>query len=453
MLSIKKKIVIWYTIWMVVIISMILAVLFSGSSTIISRRTRSLLTSKVIETADEIDVERGRIAIEEDIPFFDEGVYMAVYSSYGNLMAGRIPREVPLGDFPENQVLSVQGEDGSTWYVYWIQLAFGSDNSARIIGTIREQDLSLVLSAFGSISFWLILIVAVFSSIGGYVIVRRSLRPAERVIATAGEIANGKDLSKRIGLGEGSGEIHQMAAAFDMMLSRLEDSFERERQFSDDASHELRTPISVILAECGYARAHLEDRAVTEEAIGTIETQAGKMSRLVSVLLSIARSDKGTLKPQKSDIDLSELGMVVLETMEEKAAEKGITLYPEITSGIHVNGDQDMLMAIMVNLVSNAISYGREGGKATLSISADAGSAFIAVSDDGIGIGEKDLPRIWDRFYQADPSRRSGGAGLGLSIVRILAEGHGGSVSVESELGRGSVFTVQIPEGTVSSTK
>ena len=453
MLSIKKRIVLWYTVWMVAIISLILAVLSSGSGTLVERRTKALLTEKVHERAEEIEINLGRIRVDEDISFFEDGVYMAVYSSSGNLIAGRIPRDVPLGDYPENQVLVVPGDDDGSWYLYWIQLSFASDSSARIIGAIRAQDMSIFFSAFASLSFWLIVVIAVLSSIGGYIIVRRSLRPAERVVRTAGEIAGGSDLSKRIGLREGSGEIHQMAAAFDKMLSRLEAAFERERQFTDDASHELRTPISVILAECGYARAHIDDTEKISEAIGTIEAQAGRMSRLVSALLSIARSEKGTLTPVRTDVDLSELGAIVLETMEDRAGEKGISLYADIEPDVHLYCDHDMLMAMMVNLLSNAISYGREGGMARLSIKDHGTDVMISVSDDGIGIAEKDINRIWDRFYQADPSRRSGGAGLGLPIVRILAESHGGSAAVESVIGKGSVFTVQLPKEPSPSTK
>lgn len=452
MLSIRKRIVIWYTVWMVAIVSLILAALSSGSGMLVERRTKALLTEKVHGRAEEIEVSQGRISIGEDISFFEDGVYMAVYSSSGNLIAGRIPHGVPLGDYPENQVLAVPGDDDSSWYVYWIQLSFADDSSARIIGAIRVQDMSIFFSAFAGVSFWLIVVIAALSSIGGYIIVRRSFRPAERVIATAGEIAGGSDLSKRIGLDEGSGEIHQMAAAFDKMLSRLEEAFERERQFTDDASHELRTPISVILAECGYARGHIDEKEKAVEAIDAIEAQAGRMSRLVSALLSIARSDKGTLVPVRTDVDLSELGEIVLDTMEDDARAKGISLYGDIEPSVHLSCDHDMLMAIMVNLLSNAIGYGREGGMARLAIKDMGTEVLISVSDDGIGIGEKDLPRIWDRFYQADPSRRGGGAGLGLSIVRILAESHGGSVAVESVLGEGSAFAVHIPRSS-SSTK
>ena len=316
----------------------------------------------------------------------------------------------------------------------------------HIRGVMPLQDMSLLFSSIETASIWLVLFLAVLSSLGGYIIVSRSFRPVDSVIVTAGEIADGKDLSKRIGLGRGSGEIHQMAAAFDKMLSRLEEAFDKERQFSDDASHELRTPISVIIAECGYARTHLDDSEKMKESIDAIENQASRMSRLVSMLLSIARSDKGTLKPNRSDVDVSELAEIVLETMEEKALERNIELISEVMDGVHANADQDMIMAIMINLLNNAINYNHDGGWCSLTVNESADDVIIKVKDGGIGISESDVKRIWDRFFQADPARSGGGAGLGLPIVRILAECQGGSVWVESEEGVGSEFSVRIPK-------
>ena len=138
------------------------------------------------------------------------------------------------------------------------------------------------------------------------------------------------------------------------------------------------------------------------------------------------------------EISVSDTGMGL--------SEKDIRLIGSVSKGIHAFADQDMLMAIMINLLSNAISYNKDGGWAGLEVNESGNDVIIKVSDGGIGIAEEDIGRIWDRFYQADPSRSGGGAGLGLSIVRILTECQGGSVSVESVRGEGSTFTVRIPK-------
>ena len=444
-LSIKKKIVLWYTLWMILLVSLVIVFFISGSSFLMERRSRSLLSEKVHDVADEIELDDGAIEIDDDVRAFDEGVYISVYDKDGSIIFGRVPSSIASVPFSAGLIETVD-TDYSSWYVYDVEQWLLDEVMVHIRGVMPLQDMSLLFSSIETASIWLVLFLAVLSSLGGYIIVSRSFRPVDSVIVTAGEIADGKDLSKRIGLGRGSGEIHQMAAAFDKMLSRLEEAFDKERQFSDDASHELRTPISVIIAECGYARTHLDDSEKMKESIDAIENQASRMSRLVSMLLSIARSDKGTLKPNRSDVDVSELAEIVLETMEEKALERNIELISEVMDGVHANADQDMIMAIMINLLNNAINYNHDGGWCSLTVNESADDVIIKVKDGGIGISESDVKRIWDRFFQADPARSGGGAGLGLPIVRILAECHGGSVGVESEEGVGSEFSVRIPK-------
>ena len=444
-LSIKKKIVLWYTLWMILLVSLVIVFFISGSSFLMERRSRSLLSEKVHDVADEIELDDGAIEIDDDVRAFDEGVYISVYDKDGSIIFGRVPSSIASVPFSAGLIETVD-TDYSSWYVYDVEQWLSDEVMVHIRGVMPLQDMSLLFSSIETASIWLVLFLAVLSSLGGYIIVSRSFRPVDSVIVTAGEIADGKDLSKRIGLGRGSGEIHQMAAAFDKMLSRLEEAFDKERQFSDDASHELRTPISVIIAECGYARTHLDDSEKMKESIDAIENQASRMSRLVSMLLSIARSDKGTLKPNRSDVDVSELAEIVLETMEEKALERNIELISEVMDGVHANADQDMIMAIMINLLNNAINYNHDGGWCSLTVNESADDVIIKVKDGGIGISESDVKRIWDRFFQADPARSGGGAGLGLPIVRILAECHGGSVGVESEEGVGSEFSVRIPK-------
>lgn len=444
-LSIKKKIVLWYTLWMILLVSLVIVFFISGSSFLMERRSRSLLSEKVHDVADEIELDDGAIEIDDDVRAFDEGVYISVYDKDGSIIFGRVPSSIASVPFSAGLIETVD-TDYSSWYVYDVEQWLSDEVMVHIRGVMPLQDMSLLFSSIETASIWLVLFLAVLSSLGGYIIVSRSFRPVDSVIVTAGEIADGKDLSKRIGLGRGSGEIHQMAAAFDKMLSRLEEAFDKERQFSDDASHELRTPISVIIAECGYARTHLDDSEKMKESIDAIENQASRMSRLVSMLLSIARSDKGTLKPNRSDVDVSELAEIVLETMEEKALEHNIELISEVMDGVHANADQDMIMAIMINLLNNAINYNHDGGWCSLTVNESADDVIIKVKDGGIGISESDVKRIWDRFFQADPARSGGGAGLGLPIVRILAECQGGSVGVESEEGVGSEFSVRIPK-------
>ena len=283
---------------------------------------------------------------------------------------------------------------------------------------------------------------------GGYFIIRRALAPVNKITRTAHDISESNDLSQRIRIGPGTDEIHALANTFDNMLDRIEQTVEREKQFTSDASHELRTPVAVILSECEY----MTDCAKTEdefrESAYSVKAQAERMSKLISELLTISRMDKNTLRSEFEELDISELLTFVCEEQTE-IGRSDITLTQDIPPGITAEADRFLLARLFINLISNAYSYGRSGGHITVSLSETAESISVSVDDDGIGISEEDLPKIWERFYQADPSRTangSGSMGLGLSMVSSIAKCHNGNITVKSELGKGSVFTFTMPK-------
>lgn len=440
-MTIKKRIVIWYTIWMAFLVLVTVAVLFSGSGALVRREAFGNLEEVVNDAIEDIRIRNGRILLD-DVEFFDDGVYLSIWQN-GALLDGRLPEDAPHDDFLDGVIQTLQG-DGGTWYCLDIAL----DDGVFIRGVSRAYDMGTFASSVQILTLILLPLVVLLAALGGYLIVRRSFKPADKVIATAGDIADSEDLSKRIGLGDGKDEIHQMAAAFDGMMERIERAFEKEKQFTSDASHELRTPISVIVAESDYASSHIDDKEKVKEALDVISGQAGKMSRLVSELLTLARSDKGTIRINPEEFDLTELSEMVLATLEEKASEKNISLSLKARGNIRMEADQGMIARVIINLVSNSIKYGRDNGWSILRITEKDGKAIISVEDNGIGIGQEHLDKIWDRFYQVDSSRTalsSSGAGLGLSIVREIVLLHGGSVSVESVEGQGSLFTVELP--------
>ena len=413
-MTIKNRIVIWYTIWMAVLAAIMLSVVLSGSGYILQREARSELEENVQEAAEDIEFYRdGSISLEE-VEFFDDGVYIAVFDHDGSFLGGRNREDLSGYPLSVGRITEVDGASGS-----WFILDEEGPGGVIVRGMMR--------SSYG---------------VGAYM---GSMQL--RAIAAADDIIGSNDLSKRIGLGDGSDEIHRMASAFDGMLERLEAAFAKEKQFTSDASHELRTPISVIMAESEYALEHTDDCERMAEALSHIHRQAGKMSALVSELLSLARADKGTLKPSYENFNLYELGEMVLSTMKDRAAEKNISLSMKGERNLMVRADQGMLTRVLINYISNAVQYGNEDGWVLLRIVRKNGWAEISVEDNGKGIRAEDLGRIWDRFYQADASRSSqlSGAGLGLSIVKSIAAAHGGEVGVESVYGEGSTFYFRIP--------
>ena len=441
-MTIKKRIVIWYTIWMAVLVAIASVVLLSGSGALMRREAMADLEETVHDAAEDIRTGRdGRVRLDDDMEFFDDGAYLSVWSD-GSIIAGRFPDEVSASEPVDGAMREFPGTEGE-WYCFDLLLSDG----VFLRGVSRAYGMGALMSSLHLLVILLLPAVVLLAAFGGYVIVRRSFRPADKVIATAGEIAGSDDLSKRIALGEGRDEIHQMAGAFDSMMDRIEHAFEKEKQFTADASHELRTPIAVILAETEYAKDHAGDEEKMEESLSVIARQAGRMSRLVSELLLIARSDKGTLTPHPEHFDVSELCEIVAGAMEDPAAERKISLHVDSPSHVMIDADRDMIARAVMNLISNAVKYGREGGNVFISAAEKGKEAVISVRDDGIGIAQSHLGRIWDRFYQVDPSRTSSsdGAGLGLSIVREIIKLHHGTVSAESVEGLGSVFTIRLP--------
>ena len=297
-------------------------------------------------------------------------------------------------------------------------------------------------SAFDAITMTVIYILPAFiiiAAVGAYLISRKTMKPVENICRSAHEITDGTDLSKRIEMEKSAGEIYTLAETFNDMLARLQTSFENEKQFTSDASHELRTPLAVIKAECEYA---LSDNASEEdmlEALSSIDEQTDKMTKLVTALLTLSRTEQGDKRYKLEDTDLSEL---VKKTCADFVLAKNITLTADIEDNIIIPAQAQLISLMLENLLSNAVKYGRDGGHIEVRLKKDNG-IVLSVKDDGIGIKEEDLPKIWGRFYRADESRsRESGFGLGLSLVSQIAALHGGKVSASSVYGEGSEFTV-----------
>ena len=214
-------------------------------------------------------------------------------------------------------------------------------------------------------------------------------------------------------------------------------------QFTSDVSHELRTPVSVILSQCEYASHPEATEEEKSDALHTIERQSRKMATLISQLLTLSRADAGRAKLHMELLNVSDLAEITVEEQRDFAASRNITLSSWIQPDILMRADETMMMRLFINLLTNAITYGKEGGHVLLELSSSEEQIEGSVSDDGIGIPPEHLDKIWNRFYQVDTSRTSrenGSSGLGLAMVKWIVEAHGGTITVESKEGTGSRF-------------
>ena len=279
---------------------------------------------------------------------------------------------------------------------------------------------------------------------------RRTLKPLQNLGVAARRLGRG-DLSQRADTA-GPTEIRELAQSFNVMAEGLEEAERQRRNLTADVAHELRTPLSNIQGYLEAIRDGLVDP--TPETIDTIHGQALHLSRLVEDLRLLAQVEAGSLHLQLSAARVEELLQSSVEAVRPRAEAKGIDLSLDVEpSAPTAELDATRVSQVIGNLLENAITHTPEGGKVTVSARVlrlaqdERETVEVTVSDTGAGIAPEDLPRVFDRFYRADPSRdrSTGGAGLGLTIARRLVEAHGGTIVVESALGEGSRFTVRLP--------
>ena len=435
-MSLKKRIVAWYTLWTLTLMAIIFLLFFSFSNTLSLRSLRHDVEEALSDASSLIRVRSGRLnffSVDE----VEDGIYILVFSSDGTLLFGREGIGVVSIGYQEGQrTLSLP--DG-----HWIISDMMMDGY-YIRAAARESTIYSMISSDYLLVLIAALVMVVISALGGYFIVSRAFLPLERLISTASEIADGDDLTKRLESSNAK-ESRELSSAFNSMLARLDDSFKKEKEFTDDASHELRTPLAVIKAESEYALGSIDDRAEVEQSLSAIIKETDRMTRLISSLLELSRVDKGSIKINKSRFSLSSMLEGLSEEMSQMARERNLSFSSTLEEGIFVYADEDMIIRSVINLINNAISYSKENGHIDLFLKRNESVAIISVKDDGIGISEEDQKRIFDRFFQVDKARSSSSSGLGLALVKEMAALNNATISVESKLGYGSVFTLSIP--------
>ena len=429
-LSLKKKIVIWYTIWMSILAVLFISVAFASSGYVSDNQARTIVVESVMDAVEEF-YDEGWFEPYED------GIFISLLDGENNVLFGQLPREVSSISSTDGKV-SVFPHLNADWYVYDYVLS----NGMRIRGAYSLNGISQIFSFFFTLSLIVFPLLVLLAAVGGYFITRKAFAPLDKMSRTAAEISTSADLSKRVDVKDASHEIRLLASSFDNMLDRLEDAFRKERQFTDDASHELRTPVALIRSEAEYMLMLCRDKALCEE-IDEIINQCDRMTGMLNQLLTLARSDSGRYEAKFEYLNLSQLCDVLCSSMEGSADEKGLTLTKHITENLYIEVDESLVMRALSNLISNALKYTDKGGCVDVSLEDGGSDVILRVCDTGTGISAGDLPHIFDRFYQADPSRSGGGSGLGLSIVSWICSVHKTTCTVESTEGKGSVFSVK----------
>ncbi len=464
-LSIRVKITLWFTIALIIVVSLTYTVILSISNQIFQKTIKDNLIETVENNIDEVEyfssideedlsddvdhfIAYGNGFLEIDDDFLDSvnQVYTALYDSNLALLYGENPIAKSTASLSlKDSVIQTTTISGVTYYIFDRTLARNGLGGLWLRGVAAETQGKEEITSISQLSLILLPLLVIIAIIGGFLIAGRTLKPIKQISEAASQIGKGDDLKKRITIGEGTDELHQLADSFNEMFTRLERSFEMEQQFTSDASHELRTPMSVILAQCEYS---LEKKRAAEEyetALSVIQRQARKMSGLINDMLDFTRLHMKSDRYPLESFDLSESVTSLCSDMA-LLRENNIELsYGNVERGILYTGNKALLNRALTNLISNAYRYGKENGHIVVSLQRKEASVIISVRDDGVGIAEEEQEKVFHRFYQGDNSRAGIGTGLGLSMAEEIVRFHGGKILLESKRNLGSTFFIILP--------
>lgn len=439
-LKIRIKIMLWYSAFSVVLLAILLPVLYSTISNSLYQSLRSELQISISKMISSLEVDDGKLAVNVDLDI--EGGISVCMTDAGNniIFTTRNGDWLPGALIADNKTMVTHNE------VQWLIIKQDYHTDGVELTLFAGSSTASVAHSLGNLRLLLFALVPLYlcvSALGSYFIARRTLKPISAITETACSIGEG-DLSQRIEGISSKDEVGELALAFNTMLDKMEASFRRERQFSSDASHELRTPVAVISA-CVEDALNGKQNPETLENLTTIQKESTRMNRIISQLLTLTRGYEGRHYIEKERITLRDMVDSVMDELSDFAAGSSITLKNDISSDIQIYADQSLMTQLFVNVIGNGIKYGKVGGIVNVAVTSCKTVTEIIVSDDGIGICKEDLTHIFERFYRADKARDRTGTGLGLSIVKWIVDIHNGSISVSSIEGEKTIFKILLP--------
>lgn len=442
--SIKTRITMWYTGLMLVLIAIVLTLVGALSYQLSIDNVEKNVTLRVTQISEKMSKRQRDVF--RSVENREEFKNVSIYTSDGQYIAGEYIYDAANIKFREGRARR-ESVDGKEYIVYDVltHTAPGEHTGFWIRGAESVNSTVLLGRSAVVVTLVIIPIILLLTAFGGYYITGKAFVPINEIIKTANKIAAENDIKQRIRTESEAkpDEIYELSVTLNRMLDKIESLILQEKQFTSDASHELRTPISVILAESEYLLDIVQNDKERELAQNIVD-KARQMSKLVTRLLLLARIDRNSQKINKERINLGAVADIAVDMMRKEAEEKGTELFVTVDENVIAEADEALIISAVTNLIANAIKYGKESGYVGVAVSRTELGTEITVSDNGSGISAEHIDKIWDRFYRVDDVRNDNdaGYGLGLALVKSIVELHGGTVFVRSNPGEGTQFGI-----------
>lgn len=443
-ITLRTRMACWFTLSVLVVTTLFFGALYLITQSRLNAIQQEDLLLALQQLSSQVENKNGRLVFEDETPVKAGILYYIMedngseLASYGEDISLFDTEPVRAGDFTRTV------HEGREWLLLDSSQLHIGDERIRIRVGVSCDQIERTLRIFRMIFFLGVPVMTALAGMIGFQIAKRSLQPIDRIIHCANEITQG-DLTRRVPEEATNDELGELTRTLNRMLASLEEALRRERRFTSDASHELRTPVAVIRA---YAE-NLQDKAALSPEDGAqvaiILKECRRMQRMIEQMLTLTRGQEGRYPVTMERICLNDVLEGVQAVLEPLAAQRDIALQAAAQPDLLLTADQSLMTQLLLNLTENAIKYGRQGGWVRINARREGDCVCLTVADNGVGISAEQLPHIFERFFRADTARDRTGSGLGLAIAQWIVGLHNGSIRVESEPGEGTCFTVTLP--------
>jgi len=453
--TLSFRLTLWYTGIFTLSSLLALSIFYYRISSITMERTDAELLEEMEEFStlrSEEGIDKVKTEMILEVESEDKEIFYRLLSIDGQILAMSSTQPWDRLEVRENtlrllrdQSRPVLGTLDIQNYKYKVRTIYGSISPTEVLQIgLSLEDNEEYLQVFRDLLFLLMIPLFIFAALIGWFLSRQALLGVEEVTLTAIDISKGS-YDKRVQVKRRSYEVDRLANTFNSMLDRIQALLKSMREMTDNIAHDLRSPLTRIrgIAEMTlFSKNSIKD--YENMAASTIE-ECDNLIEMINTMLDITETEAGVGEFKIEKVNLSRLILDACELFRPTADEKGVNIITILPDKLYCQGDSNKLQRLVTNLLENSIKYTESEGSITISASLDNGQVNIIFEDTGIGISEKDLPKIFERFYRCDMSRSQAGIGLGLSLAKAIANAFGGDISVKSALNKGSAFLVTIP--------